>query len=154
MDKFRSIQKNQRYIVETITMTTVTERRIIREAVDTQHQQQPTGAASVIQKPPNIANVPMSTSPLPLTSMTSTMMASGYEETTDTHHTNERSTYLNANNNNGHPSLIGTAAQITGILKGGKLWKTDQQQVSEFFFLLLILMYCMRHLLFIYVREN
>lgn len=93
MEKIRPLNQNQRFIVETITMTTVTERRIVREAATTDDITGQTKNA-VTNTAPQIST------------------AVQYD-------------------NSSNPGEQGMqTGNITGILKGGKLRKTDSIQVS------------------------
>lgn len=95
---------SQRYVVETITMTTVTERRVLTEETNTTN--------SIIIAP---------------TAATATDKTDDVQKSTAG--TNEpRSTYLNSDISLKPTSI---SAQITGILKGGKLWKNDTAQVID-----------------------
>lgn len=106
MDILRSAHENQRYVVETITMTTVTERRIVREATDAD------ACAAQPSQP-----------------IESTMMEPKQQDDSIPQPNPERTTYLNTLPE-GLQNSLHTAAQISGILKGGKLWKSEQTQVS------------------------
>lgn len=120
MEKIRSAaHQNQSYVVETITMTTVTERRIIREreAIEnrtTSGQSTVSGnkATSEIEKTveDNESNG----------GVKSTLVTAILQPSI------ERSTYLS----NSSDGKLTTSAQIAGILKGGKLWKSEPAQVS------------------------
>lgn len=134
MEKIRSAaHQNQSFVVETITMTTVTERRIIREREAVENRT--TGAPSTV----------------------SVNKVSGETETEKTVEDNEinggikstivtailqpsieRSTYLN----NSSDGKLTTSAQIAGILKGGKLWKSEPTQVSLKMFLFYFIQVC------------
>lgn len=96
MEKIRPLNQNQRFIVETITMTTVTERRIVREAATTEDI---TG-----QQTKNAATNPQ--------------ISTGVQY--------DNSTIAGEQGIN--------SGNITGILKGGKLRKTDSIQVSLKFY--------------------
>lgn len=89
MEKILSVHKNQRYVVETITMTTVTERRIVRESTEET----------------TIKNVGTAASSTPATADVTP---------------NDRKPPIPAKPEN-------IPAQISGILKGGKLWKNEMQ---------------------------
>lgn len=93
---------SQRYVVETITMTTVTERRVLTEETNTTN--------SIIIAP---------------TAATATDKTDDTQKST-AGTTEPRSTYLNSDISLKPTSI---SAQITGILKGGKLWKNDTTQV-------------------------
>lgn len=99
---------SQRYVVETITMTTVTERRVLTEETNTTN--------SIIIAP---------------TAATATETKTD-DAQKSTAGTNEpHSTYLNSDISLKPTSI---SAQITGILKGGKLWKNDTAQVRTPYF--------------------
>lgn len=104
-----SKQSNQRYVVETITMTTVTERRIV---TDTANATAPSGP------PP----VPVKTSSLRKTASNS----SNEPETTSASENHSTSTYLNSTASSDSSGGNSISSQISGILKGGKLWKNEQ----------------------------
>lgn len=108
---------SQRYVVETITMTTVTERRVLTEETNTTN--------SII-----IA----STAPTTATVQTTEKTADGIQKSTITAGNEPRSTYLNSDISLKPTSI---SAQITGILKGGKLWKNETAQVTKLNFQLL-----------------
>lgn len=99
--------KSQRYVVETITMTTVTERRVLHEETNTTN--------SIIIAPTAAATVATTDKP------------DDAQKTTITAGNEPRSTYLNSDISLKPTSI---SAQITGILKGGKLWKNETSQVS------------------------
>lgn len=99
---------SQRYMVETITMTTVTERRLL-------HEETTNTTNSIIIAPTAAAPVAATDKPDDAQKITIT---AGNES---------RSTYLNSDISLKPTSI---SAQITGILKGGKLWKNETSQVS------------------------
>lgn len=92
---------SQRYVVETITMTTVTERRVLHEETNTTN--------SIIIAP---TAAPVQT----------TDKSDDVQKTTITAGNEPRNTYLNSDISLKPTSI---SAQITGILKGGKLWKNE-----------------------------
>lgn len=95
---------NQRYVVETITMTTVTERRVNNNTSN-----------SIVIAPTannNVASIADKSS-------------DDTNKLTNSAGIQICSTYLNSDGLK--PTSI--SAQITGILKGGKLWKSEQPQV-------------------------
>lgn len=98
LGKVRSYEK-PRYVVETITMTTVTERRIVREA----NENVPSGSHG------NVGAIP----------------ATGAHQVAAT-----------AGGVAGSAADAGErtndSTSISGILKGGKLWKSEQTQVRSF----------------------
>lgn len=96
------------YVVETITMTTVTEHRIIRTAEDANVEQPPPKPPKAVTlQPPAIEGRSVYTSSQSVENMKNDMNATVIPK-------------FNVN---------GTAQAITGILKGGKLRKTDTVQV-------------------------
>lgn len=114
-EKLIPIQKNQRFFVETITMTTVTERRIVREATEdvtgTGGGAGAAGALDPTMVPPALPAKP--------NSMTAT--GSGNSENFD----EEKPPPI--------PPKESSPTQISGILKGGKLWKQDSiTQVNSY----------------------
>lgn len=147
-EKVRSTKdalNQQRYVVETITMTTVTERRIVHEETNTTNsiviaptalaaQQQQQQSSSTMIGSGAIALAPMA----PMTSYPSidkahdsSVSGGGGGGIIDNNSSISHSTYLTtsgAKDISLKPNSI--SAQITGILKGGKLWKTEQSQVS------------------------
>lgn len=110
---------SRRYVVETITMTTVTERRVLHEE---------TNATNSI----NIASTAIA--PTPATTAVPTSQPTNKTASADppkvtitnTNDNENRGTYLNSDISLKPTSI---SAQITGILKGGKLWKNDLVQV-------------------------
>ncbi len=120
MEKIRSAaHQNQSYVVETITMTTVTERRIIREreAIEnrTTNAQSAVSGNKVIGETEKTVEDNESNGGIKSTLVTAILQPSI-----------ERSTYLT----NSSDGKLTTSAQIAGILKGGKLWKSEPAQVS------------------------
>lgn len=126
MEKIRSAaHQNQSFVVETITMTTVTERRIIREREAIENRSTTTTTTSG-----------------PTAAVSVNKACSETEKTVEDNESNggvkstlvtailqpsiERSTYLS----NSSDGKLTTSAQIAGILKGGKLWKSEVTQVS------------------------
>lgn len=97
---------SQRFVVETITMTTVTERRVLHEETNTTNSIIIAPTAATIQTTDKPDDVQKST------------ITAGNES---------RSTYLNSDISLKPTSI---SAQITGILKGGKLWKNETVQVK------------------------
>lgn len=94
-------------MVETITMTTVTERRVLHEAT---------------------TNTTNSIIIAPTASTAQTTEHTTSDDVNKTTTANEnRGTYLNSDISLKPTSI---SAQITGILKGGKLWKNDLVQVN------------------------
>lgn len=91
---------SQRYVVETITMTTVTERRVLHEETNTTNSIIIAPTAAPVQTTDKSDDVQKAT------------ITAG----------NEKSTYLNSDISLKPTSI---SAQITGILKGGKLWKNE-----------------------------
>lgn len=121
MEKIRSAaHQKQNYVVETITMTTVTERRIIREreAVEnrttTSAQSTISGGKTGVETEKTVEDNE-SNGGIKSTIVTAVLQPSI-----------ERSTYLS----NSSDVKLTTSAQIAGILKGGKLWKSEPAQVS------------------------
>lgn len=113
MEKLRSARENQRYVVETITMTTVTERRVVREASDSTSSV----AAIVASLQPQISAVasvpPAAIVPEPECAVeTPSQDDNGSLQSDDKEYSN-----------------LNTA--LSGILKGGKLWKSEQTQVCS-----------------------
>lgn len=107
-NKFITVQKtNQRYVVETITMTTttVTERRIVREATE-DLTNPPTGLVVV----DNDDLVPPALPAKPGQVQTAAANIDIAE--------NEKPPPI-------PPKESSPTTQISGILKGGKLWKQD-----------------------------
>lgn len=116
----------QRYVVETITMTTVTERRVVHEETNTTNSIviAPTAAAAAAAlssdtdtEAPTHANDAGADK---LHSTTDSGISSGSNSSL-------RGTYPNSSvseHSLTKPNSI--SAQITGILKGGKLWKSEQ----------------------------
>lgn len=105
--------QNQAYVVETITMTTVTEHRIIRTAEDANADIPP-------PKPPKA--VTLQPPALPPAEGRSVYASS---QSVENMKNDLNATVIPKFNVNG------TAQAITGILKGGKLRKTDQSQVND-----------------------
>lgn len=105
--------ENQTLIVETITMTTVTEHRIIRTAEDSDQPPPKPPKAAVLQ-PPAL--------PEGRSSITSIYASS---QSVENMKNDLNATIIPKFNVNG------TAQAITGILKGGKLRKTDSIQVGN-----------------------
>lgn len=99
------------YVVETITMTTVTEHRIIRTAEDANADQPP-------PKPPKAVTL----QPPALPEGRSIYVSS---QSVENMKNDLNATVIPKFNVNG------TAQAITGILKGGKLRKTDPSQVNN-----------------------
>lgn len=126
MEKIRSAaHQNQNFVVETITMTTVTERRIIREreAIEnrtTSAQSAASGNNKASNEIEKTVEDNESNGGVKSTLVTAILQPS----------TIERSTYLS----NSSDGKLTTSAQIAGILKGGKLWKSEPTQVSKFNF--------------------
>lgn len=118
MEKIRSAaHQNQSYVVETITMTTVTERRIIREREAIENRTasgQPTVNKACSETEKTVEDNE-SNGGVKSTLVTAILQPSI-----------ERSTYLT----NSSDGKLTTSAQIAGILKGGKLWKSEVTQVS------------------------
>lgn len=97
MQKVRPYE-NQRYVVETITMTTVTERRIVRQA----NENVPSGSHG------SVGGIP----------------------TTGIHQAATAAAAAGVAGNAADPGdRLNDATSISGILKGGKLWKSEQTQV-------------------------
>lgn len=110
MEKLRSARENQRYVVETITMTTVTERRVVREASENTSNV----AAIVASLQPQITAV----APVPPTTIvpeTESVVETPSQDDTGSLQSDDKE-YSNT--------------ALSGILKGGKLWKSEQTQVS------------------------
>lgn len=127
IEKSRSSKNamSQRYVVETITMTTVTERRVLHEETNTTN--------SIIIAPTAAAAAAPSSLPPPSSSSSSSSTTASDKtddivpKTTTTAGNEPRTTYLNSDISLKPTSI---SAQITGILKGGKLWKNETTQVS------------------------
>lgn len=123
MEKIRSAaHQKQSYVVETITMTTVTERRIIREREAIENRT--TGAQSTVGGNKGGGETQ--------TTVEDNEKNGGVKSTIVTdilQPSIERSTYLS----NSSDGKLTTSAQIAGILKGGKLWKSEPTQVSFWF---------------------
>lgn len=122
MEKIQPIvaQTNQRYIVETITMTTVTEHRIIHEATDITSSSSSSltsnaTSGNTTNSSVTPAGVPAAASKLGQ-SLNSSSDASAAEK-------------LKIDVPN--PAKLSTAQAISGILKGGKLWKSEQQHQQQ-----------------------
>lgn len=115
----------QRYVVETITMTTVTERRVVHEETNTTNSIviAPTAAAAAALSSDTDTEAP---------TLASDAGADKSHSTTDSgvssgSNSSLRDTYPNSGASEHSltkPNSI--SAQITGILKGGKLWKSEQ----------------------------
>ncbi|XP_037041361.1 uncharacterized protein LOC119078050 isoform X3 [Bradysia coprophila] len=120
MEKIRSAaHQNQSYVVETITMTTVTERRIIREREAIENRTasgQTTTVNKACSETEKTVEDNESNGGVKSTLVTAILQPSI-----------ERSTYLN----NSSDGKLTTSAQIAGILKGGKLWKSEVTQCEE-----------------------
>lgn len=99
------------YVVETITMTTVTEHRLIRTAED-----------AIVEQPPPKPPKAVTLQPPALPEGRSIYASS---QSVENMKNDMNATVIPKFNVNG------TAQAITGILKGGKLRKTDTVQVSE-----------------------
>lgn len=112
MEKLRSARENQRYVVETITMTTVTERRVVREASDSTSS---VAAIVAALQPQNaaVASVPAPT----IVPETESVVETPSQDDTGSLQSDDKE-YSNLN------------TALSGILKGGKLWKSEQTQVS------------------------
>jgi hypothetical protein len=109
------IPENQTYVVETITMTrTITEHRIIETAEETEQPPVPPPKAATLQPPA-------------LPEGRSSVYASS--QSVEAMKNDLNATIIPKFNVNG------TAQAITGILKGGKLRKTDSVQVHIFIYL-------------------
>lgn len=128
----------KRYVVETITMTTVTERRIVHEETNTTNSIIESTAGSGANATAMMAsNASIDKTHDTSASIIDTNTSSSMIDTTSTNNnssSSSHSTYLtnsNAKDISLKPNSI--SAQITGILKGGKLWKSEQSQVSGFF---------------------
>lgn len=122
MEKIRSAaHQNKSYVVETITMTTVTERRIIREreAIENRTTSGQSAVSSgnkgSAETEKTVEDNESSNGGIKSTIVTAVLQPSI-----------ERSTYLS----NSSDGKLTTSAQIAGILKGGKLWKSEPAQVS------------------------
>lgn len=126
MEKIRSAaHQNQSYVVETITMTTVTERRIIREREAIENRTasgQTTTVNKACSETEKTVEDNESNGGVKSTLVTAILQPSI-----------ERSTYLS----NSSDGKLTTSAQIAGILKGGKLWKSEVTQVSFGLFFLI-----------------
>lgn len=105
-------QNQASYVVETITMTTVTEHRIIQTAEDANADQPP-------PKPPKAVTLQPPALPEGRSIYASSQSVENMKNDLN-------ATVIPKFNVNG------TAQAITGILKGGKLRKTDSVQVSSF----------------------
>lgn len=104
-------------------MTTVTERRVVREATTDTHTITNTNA--------NTKSVPAAPSNAEAVPAVQTEAAKAKPATDDVPVSSQpgidRSAYLNSAGK--PPTNLSTAAQISGILKGGKLWKSEPSQV-------------------------
>lgn len=119
-DKFPEMAKNvdnQTFVVETITMTTITEHRIIRKTADGD------GNAGDQPPPPPPKAVQLQAPAIP-------EMRNVYSSSVSVENMKNS---LNATIIPKFNNINGTAQAITGILKGGKLRKTDGSgQVRKF----------------------
>lgn len=113
MEKLRSARENQRYVVETITMTTVTERRVVREASDSTSNV----AAIVASLQPQISAV-ASVPPATIVPETESAVETPSQDDNGSLQSDDKE-YSNLN------------TALSGILKGGKLWKSEQTQVCS-----------------------
>lgn len=115
---------SQRYVVETITMTTVTERRVVREATtDTLTTTNTNVNTKSVPAAPSIAEAQP-----PTQTPTLNPKPAPDETPAPAHQGIDRSAYLNSATK--PTTNLSTAAQISGILKGGKLWKSEPSQVT------------------------
>lgn len=112
-------------MVETITMTTITERQVVHE--------QTNATNSIVIEPTAInpdklddTTTTTTTAPPALPPKTSGISSNSMATTLTAPAADNRSTYLNSDISLKPTSI---SAQITGILKGGKLWKSEQVQV-------------------------
>ncbi|XP_053691183.1 uncharacterized protein LOC128739710 [Sabethes cyaneus] len=136
----------QRYIVETITMTTVTERRIIQKTqTDTEPPPPPppttTAAASIAIVTVTSSNETGSTAvPASAAHTGSSNSLSNNNDlramqqksaTAKTGPADQSSALANNHYELGKHKPLSTAQAISGILKGGKLWKNEQQQQQQ-----------------------
>lgn len=130
-EKARSTNESlnqKRYVVETITMTTVTERRIVHEETNTTNSI----IASTAGSGANATSAMASHASSDKTHDTSGSINDTTNSNSNNSSSNSHSTYLTsscAKDISLKPNSI--SAQITGILKGGKLWKSEQSQVSS-----------------------
>ena len=176
---------NQRYVVETITMTTVTERRLIQNSTDSeiappssvannnndaglvqptptvnpndfrvmqqkqiaaqlqqqmqlkqqqQQIQQQQQQQMVSQPPPQIMIITTTTSALSslTTATASTDSQNAINNNTATLTTQMSTTMITSPYEMGKNKSLSTAQAISGILKGGKLWKHEHQSQVKF----------------------
>lgn len=105
----KNVTENQTYVVETITMTTITEHRIIRKTADGD------GNAGDQPPPPPPKAVQLQAPAIP-------EMRNVYSSSVSVENMKNS---LNATIIPKFNNINGTAQAITGILKGGKLRKTD-----------------------------
>lgn len=120
---------SQRYVVETITMTTVTERRVVREATtDTLTTLNTNANTKSVPAAPSLTETPALANAQPMAPNTKTTAAPDDGHAPISHPGIDRSAYLNSTAAK-LPANLSTAAQISGILKGGKLWKSEPSQV-------------------------
>lgn len=136
MEKIRSAaHQNQSFVVETITMTTVTERRIIREREAVENRTTSVPSTVSVNK---VSGETVETEK----TVEDNESNGGIKSTIVTailQPSIERSTYLS----NSSDGKLTTSAQIAGILKGGKLWKSEPTQVSlKMFFLFFYIQVC------------
>lgn len=128
-------------MVETITMTTVTERRILHEETNTTN--------SIVIAPTALAQQPSSKPVAGTVEVSSIAKTAATANTTIVSHLGDdmsgenkipsnnfvvhenRNTYLNSNATDISLKPNSISAQITGILKGGKLRKSEHIQVSQ-----------------------
>lgn len=133
---------NQRYVVETITMTTVTERRIVTDTATTTA----TAVAASNIPPP----VPAKSSSLRKAISSGSLSSTNTDPDTVTTNTTTTTsgigsdigstTYLNSASSDTSVSNS-ISSQINGILKGGKLWKNEQSQVGQLFIIIFFILF-------------
>ncbi|XP_055548546.1 uncharacterized protein LOC129732077 isoform X2 [Wyeomyia smithii] len=153
---FKGQPSPQRYIVETITMTTVTERRIIQKTqTDTEPSPPPTAttaAASIAIVTVTSSNETGSTAvpaAAALTGSSNNHSSSSGNNNNDLRAMQQKqlqqkqqqsgvgppadqsSALVNNHYELGKHKPLSTAQAISGILKGGKLWKNEQQQQQQ-----------------------
>lgn len=122
MEKIQPIvaQTNQRYIVETITMTTVTEHRIIHEATDIT-------SSSSSSLTSNTTSGNTTTSSVAPTGVPAAASKLGQSLNSSSDASAAEKLKIDVPN----PTKLSTAQAISGILKGGKLWKSEQQHQQQ-----------------------
>ncbi|XP_021705172.1 uncharacterized protein LOC5567265 isoform X3 [Aedes aegypti] len=133
-------QTQQRYIVETITMTTVTERRIIQK---TQTDSEPPPVTTTIiavtsgNETGSTAVPPSSATAVNASDLRSLQQKQlqqqqkpGSGDATSAQQ-QQQPNAINSHYEIGKHKPLSTAQAISGILKGGKLWKNEHQQQTQ-----------------------